>query len=419
MLRQRADVKGVVTDLLKRIREWSSDSAPDERPLTDTLQIVAKSFDRNERVAECLARDALKRRQVHRRLQFLALIEGGAAHLRHRTQIRHAFETSAPLESGRPDARQRSLEIDISQTRAILKGSVANRIDGPRCGNRLKRGAAAEHGHGYLCQRSRQRNARQRSAAAQNAQNVIAKGNTFRELNTLKRHRISEGRISGNELEGRWEVDFREAAATIHHRTNADFLDALVEGELFKRAGILQHAIKVLDGARNAELLNLDEIPKIPSAEFFERIGQDQLLDILSSSPPRKLKAGNLISLPPMFDRARHDNFSHTAFGNDARDFSRAVNGSLACISHAILNNVEFLCDVCSRCGRTLVCKCNVAYRTSRQRRNRQNKREEKGCDAPLQAGKGHRPPPEAENVPLQYPSPLSMTTLFPSERFC
>ena len=133
MLRQRADVEGVATDLLKRVREWSSDSAPDERPLSNTLQIVAKTFDRNGRVAECIARNDLKRRQVHRRFQFPAFLKGGAAHLRHRTQIRHAFETSAPLKSGRPDARQRSLEIDISQTRAILKGAISNGINRTRC----------------------------------------------------------------------------------------------------------------------------------------------------------------------------------------------------------------------------------------------------------------------------------------------
>ena len=68
MLRQRADVKGVVTDLLKRIREWSSDSAPDERPLIDVFEIVAKSHDRNRCIAECIGRNTLKRREVHRRL---------------------------------------------------------------------------------------------------------------------------------------------------------------------------------------------------------------------------------------------------------------------------------------------------------------------------------------------------------------
>ena len=150
MLRQRTGVKGVVADLLKRLREWGDDGAPDERPLIDAFEIVAKSHDRNRCVAECIGRNTLKRRQVHPRLQVLALIEGRAAHLRHRTQIRHALETSAPLKSRKPDARQRSLEIDISQTRAILKGSIANRIDGPRCGNRLKRGATTEHVRGYL-----------------------------------------------------------------------------------------------------------------------------------------------------------------------------------------------------------------------------------------------------------------------------
>ena len=361
MLRQRAGIKNVVADLLKRLREWSSDGAPDERPLIDAFEIVAKSHDRNRCVTECIGRNTLKRRQVHRCLQFPAFLKGRAAHLRHRTQIRYAFETSAPLKSRKPDARQRSLEIDISQTRAILKGSIANRIDGPRCGNGLKRGAAAEHGHGYLRQRSRQRNTRQRSAVAQNAQNVIAEGNTFGKLNAFKRRRIGEGGISGNQLEGRWEVDFREAAAPTYHRASADFLDALVEGELFERVGVLQLATKVLDGTRNTEFLNLDELPKIAPLHLLQRIGQDQLLDILSSSSPRKLKAGNLIRLSFMLDRARHDNFSHTAFGNDARDFSRAVNRGLACISHAILNNVEFLRDVCNRCGRTRVCKCNVA----------------------------------------------------------
>ena len=150
MLRQRTGIKNVVADLLKRLREWSSDSTPGERPLTNALQIVAKSFDRNGRVAECIARNDLKRRQVHRRLQFPAFLKGGAAHLRHRAQIRHALEASAAFKSGRPDARQRSLEIDIGQTRAILKGAFANRIDGPRCGNRLKRGATTEHVRGYL-----------------------------------------------------------------------------------------------------------------------------------------------------------------------------------------------------------------------------------------------------------------------------
>ena len=360
MLRQRADVKGVVTDLLKRIREWSSDSAPDERPLTDTLQIVAKSFDRNERVAECLARDALKRRQVHRRLQFLALIEGGAAHLRHRTQIRHAFETSAPLESGRPDARQRSLEIDISQTRAILKGSVANRIDGPRCGNRLKRGAAAEHGHGYLCQRSRQRNARQRRAVAKQASHGIVDDDAFGKLNTFEGLRPREGACSGDKFESGWEVNFRKAATPIYHRVCADFLDAFIKDELFERTSILQRAAKVLDRARNTQFLNLDELGEIPSAEFFERVGKEQLLDVLRRSSPRKPKAGNLIRLPFMLDRAWHAHFSHAAFGDDARDFRRAVNRGFTRESHTILNNVEFLCNVCSRCRRTRVRKCNV-----------------------------------------------------------
>ena len=133
MLRQRAGIKNVVADLLKRLREWSSNGAPDERPLIDVFEIVAKSHDRNRCIAECIGRNTLKRREVHRRLQFLALIKSRAAHLRHRAQIRHAFEASAPLKSGRPDARQRSLEIDISQTRAILKGAISNGINRTRC----------------------------------------------------------------------------------------------------------------------------------------------------------------------------------------------------------------------------------------------------------------------------------------------
>ena len=181
----------------------------------------------------------------------------------------------------------------------------------------------------------------------------------------------------------------------------------------------MQRAAKVFDRARNTQFLNLDELGEIPSAKCFERVGKEQLLDVLRRSSPRKPKTSNLIRLPFMLDRARHAHFGHAAFGINALDFHRAVNGSLACISHAILKNVEFIRDVCSRCGRTRVCKCNVAYRTSRQRRNRQNKREEKGCDAPLQAGKGHRPPPKPKtflfNTPLLFRCPCP----FPKSCFC
>ena len=78
-----------------------------------------------------------------------------------------------------------------------------------------------------------------------------------------------------------------------------------------------------------------------------------------------------------MLDRRRHAYFSDTAFGDDARDLRRAVNRGLARESHAILNNVEFLRDVCSRCSRARVCKRNAAYRINRQRRNCQNKCQE------------------------------------------
>ena len=286
MLRQRTGVKNVVANLLKRLREWGSDGAPDERPLIDAFEIVAKAHDRNRRIAECIGRNALKRRQVHRRSQLLALIKGGATHIRHRAQIRHALQIGATLKSRKPDARQRSLEIDISQTRAILKGFIANGIDGPRCVNGLKRGATTEHVRGNLRHRSGQRNTSQRRAVAKQASHGIVDDDTFGKRDACEGLRPREDACARDKFKGGREIYFRKAAASTYHRVCADFLNTLVEGELFECVGILQRATKVLDGTRNTELLNLDELGEIPPADFFECIGQDQLLDILSSSSP-------------------------------------------------------------------------------------------------------------------------------------
>ena len=200
MLRQSTGVKNVVADLLKRLREWSSDGAPDERPLIDAFEIIAKSHDRNRCIAECIGRNTLKRREVHRRLQFLALIEGRAAHLRHRAQIGHALETSTPLKSRRPNARQRSLEIDISQTGAIPKGAISNGIDGPRCRNGLKRGAATKHIRGNFRHRSGQRNTSQRRTIPKQASHAIVNDDTFGKRDAFEGLRARKGACAGDKF---------------------------------------------------------------------------------------------------------------------------------------------------------------------------------------------------------------------------
>ena len=106
--------------------------------------------------------------------------------------------------------------------------------------------------------------------------------------------------------------------------------------------------------------LTLTNLEKFHPLSFSSVSGRSSCSTSSAEVPPRKPKAGNLIRLPFMLDRAWHAHFSHAAFGDDARDFRRAVNRGFTRESHTILNNVEFLCNVCSRCRRTRVRKCNV-----------------------------------------------------------
>ena len=83
LLRQRAAKEGVVANFLKCLGKLNGDVAPDKGPVTDTLQAVAKPHDLNRRVAERIARNALKRGQVHGRPQLFALVESPPAHVCH------------------------------------------------------------------------------------------------------------------------------------------------------------------------------------------------------------------------------------------------------------------------------------------------------------------------------------------------
>ena len=83
LLRQRAVIEGVVANCLKCPGKLDGDVALDKGPVTDTLQVVAKPHDLNRRIAKRIARNALKRGQVHGRPQIFALAKSPAAHLCH------------------------------------------------------------------------------------------------------------------------------------------------------------------------------------------------------------------------------------------------------------------------------------------------------------------------------------------------
>ena len=112
LLRQRTVIEGVVANCLKCPGELDGDVAPDKGPVTDTLQAVAEPRDLNWRVAKRIARNALKRGQVHGRPQISALAKSRAAHLCHFAQVGHAHQAGAPPESRGSDALQCAREID-------------------------------------------------------------------------------------------------------------------------------------------------------------------------------------------------------------------------------------------------------------------------------------------------------------------
>ena len=135
LLRQRAVIEGVVANCLKCLGKLDDDVAPDKGPVTDTLQAVAKPHDLNRRIAKRIARNALKRGQVHGRPQISALAKSRAAHLCHFAQVGHAHQAGTPLESRGSDARQCAREIDAGQTRAILKRPIPDGLDFAQCGD--------------------------------------------------------------------------------------------------------------------------------------------------------------------------------------------------------------------------------------------------------------------------------------------
>ena len=83
LLRQRTAKKGVVANFLERLGELDGNIAPDKGPVANALQAVAEPRDLNWRVAKRIARNVLKRGQIHGRLQIFALVKSPPAHLCH------------------------------------------------------------------------------------------------------------------------------------------------------------------------------------------------------------------------------------------------------------------------------------------------------------------------------------------------
>ena len=104
------------------------------------------------------------------------------------------------------------------------------------------------------------------------------------------------------------------------------------------------------------KLLDLYELPEIPSAHVFERVGKRQLLNVLGHDIIRKFKFGNLIGLAAMLDGAGHIYRSHAIVGNDTRNFRRALIRGLARIGHAVLSDLKLLRSIRSPRCRARIC---------------------------------------------------------------
>ena len=93
---------------------------------------------------------------------------------------------------------------------------------------------------GDLGNRSGQRHACQRRAVFEHARYGVGEGDIFWKLDAREGRSPLEGARARNHFEGRGEIDLRKAAAAIDHHVGANLLDALIEIELFERAGVLQ-----------------------------------------------------------------------------------------------------------------------------------------------------------------------------------
>ena len=209
---------------------------------------------------------------------------------------------------------------------------------------------------GDLGNRSGQRHACQRRAVFENARYGVGEGDIFWKLDACEGGSPLEGARARNHFEGGGEIDLRKAAAAIDHHVGANLLDALIEIELFERAGVLQRATEVLDGARDMELLDLYELPEIPSAHVFERVGKRQLLNVLGHDTRRECKFGDLVGLATMLDGAGHIHRGDTVVGNNTCDFRRAFIRGLARIGHAVLGDLKPLRSIRSPRCRGRIC---------------------------------------------------------------
>lgn len=185
---------------------------------------------------------------------------------------------------------------------------------------------------------------------------VSAKATSFGNSMLVRAVAPPEGARARNHFEGGGEIDLRKAAAAIDHRVGANLLDALIEIEPFERAGVLQRATEVLDGARDMELLDLYELPEIPSAHVFERVGKRQLLNVLGHDTRREIKFGDFVGLAIMLDGAGHTHRGHAVVGNNTCDFRRALIRGLARIGHAVLGDLKIIRSIRSPRCRGRIC---------------------------------------------------------------
>ena len=104
------------------------------------------------------------------------------------------------------------------------------------------------------------------------------------------------------------------------------------------------------------ELLDLGELPEIPSVHFFERVGKRQLLNVLGHDTRREIKFRDFVGLATMLDGAGHIYRGHAVVGNNIRDFRRAFIRGLTRVGHAVLGDLKLLRSIRSLRCRARIC---------------------------------------------------------------
>ena len=104
------------------------------------------------------------------------------------------------------------------------------------------------------------------------------------------------------------------------------------------------------------KLLDLGELPEIPSVHVFERVGKCQLLDVLGDDARREFKFGDPVGLATMLDGAGHIYRGHTVVGNNTRDFRRAFIRGLTRVGHAVLGDLKLIRSIRSPRCRGRIC---------------------------------------------------------------